>query len=242
MNYFPVSLDISSRRCIVIGGGKVAARKVKSLLACQGAVTVISPALDDELLLLSRRESIRWLERGYRQGDLSDAFLVIAATDDVAVQEAVYQEATARNILLNVADVPKWCNFILPATVRRGDLTISVSTAGQSPALAKQLREDLEKEYSDDYDLLLQVLGRLRPIVLDMGLPHEKNKILFANLLHRDMIDWLRQQNWQALTAHIRAILGKDVPLEDLIGQAAQKTPAPGEELLDGQALRRCEN
>lgn len=229
MNYFPVSLDISSRRCIVIGGGKVAARKVKSLLASQGAVTVISPALDEELLLLARRESIRWLERGYRQGDLSDAFLVIAATDDVAVQEAVYQEATARNTLVNVADVPKWCNFILPATVRRGDLTISVSTAGQSPALAKQLRQDLEKEYSDDYGLLLQVLGRLRPIVLDMGLPHEKNKILFANLLHRDMIDWLRKQNWQALTAHIRAILGKDVPLDDLIGQAAQKAPTHDE-------------
>jgi precorrin-2 dehydrogenase / sirohydrochlorin ferrochelatase len=89
--------------------------------------------------------------------------------------------------------------------------------------LAKQLREDLEKEYSDDYDLLLQVLGRLRPIVLAMGLPHEKNKILFANLLHRDMIDWLHNQNWSALTAHIRATLGKDVSLADLLGQAAQR-------------------
>jgi precorrin-2 dehydrogenase/sirohydrochlorin ferrochelatase len=225
VNYFPISLDIRSRHCIVIGGGKVAARKVKSLLASQGRVTVISPALDGELAHLVRDEALHWLARGYRPGDLAGAFLVIAATDDVAVQEAVYREAAAGNILLNVADVPKWCNFILPATVRRGDLTISVSTAGKSPALAKQLREDLEKEYSDDYDLLLQVLGRLRPMVLDLGLPHEKNKILFENMLHRDMIDWLRTQNWQALTAHIRAVLGKDVPLDDLIGQAAQPAP-----------------
>lgn len=222
MNYFPISLDIRSRNCIVIGGGKVAARKVKALLASHGKVTVISPELDDELDPLAQNGSIQWLKRGYRQGDLAGAFLVIAATDDVTVQEAVHREAEAHNLLVNVADVPKWCNFILPATVRRGDLTISVSTAGKSPALAKQLRKNLEKEYTDDYDLLLQVLGRLRPIVLDLGLPHEKNKILFENLLHRDMIDWLRRQDWQALTDHIRSILGKDIALEDLVGHAEQ--------------------
>lgn len=220
MNYFPISLDIRNRLCIVIGGGKVAARKVSALLASHGKVTLISPELDDELAALAAKGAIQWLQREYRQGDLSGAFLVIAATDDSAVQQAVHREAEAGNILLNVADVPKWCNFILPATVRRGDLTISVSTAGKSPALAKQLRRNLEKEYSDDYDLLLQVLGRLRPIVLEMGFPHKKNKILFEKLLHRDMIDWLRQENWQALTDHIRAVLGKDVPLERLTGQA----------------------
>lgn len=222
MNYFPISLNIRSRNCIVIGGGKVAARKAKSLLASHGHVTVISPELDDELLPLVQDGSITWLKRGYRQGDLAGAFLVIAATDDVSVQQEVYQEAEAHNLLVNVADVPKWCNFILPATVRRGDLTISVSTAGKSPALAKQLRKNLEKQYTDDYDLLLQVLGRLRPIVLDLGLPHEKNKIIFENLLHRDMIDWLRMQDWQALTDHIRSILGKDIAMEDLVGPAGQ--------------------
>ncbi|MFZ5764353.1 MAG: precorrin-2 dehydrogenase/sirohydrochlorin ferrochelatase family protein [Thermodesulfobacteriota bacterium] len=219
MNYFPISLDIRGRLCIVIGGGRVAARKVGSLLSSHGRVTVISPALVDELAILVEQGVFRWLPREYRTGDLAGAFLVIAATDDSIVQEAIHREAETNNILLNVADVPKWCNFILPATVRRGDLTISVSTAGKSPALAKQLRQELEKEYTDDYDLLLQVLGRLRPIVLDMGFPHEKNKILFEKLLHRDMIEWLRQQNWQALTGHIRSVLGKDVPLSLLTGQ-----------------------
>ncbi len=223
MNYFPISLNIRSRTCIVIGGGKVAARKVKSLLDCQGKVTVISPELDAALLPFFQKSAIRWVRRGFRQGDLAGAFLVIAATDDVTVQEAVYHEAEAANLLVNVADVPKWCNFILPATVRRGDLTISVSTAGKSPALAKQLRKDLEKEYSDDYDLLLQVLGKLRPIVLDMGMPHEKNKIIFENLLHKDMIDWLRRQDWQKLSDHIRTTLGKDIPLEDLVGHPAEQ-------------------
>ncbi|MEW6518425.1 MAG: bifunctional precorrin-2 dehydrogenase/sirohydrochlorin ferrochelatase [Desulfurivibrio sp.] len=222
MNYFPVSLNIRARHCIVIGGGKVAARKVKALLDSHGKVTVISPELDRELEPLARDHAIQWRERGFQPGDLAGAFLVIAATDDVKVQEAVYREAEAHNQLVNVADVPKWCNFILPATVRRGELTISVSTAGKSPALAKQLRENLEKQYTDDYDLLLQVLGRLRPIVLAMGQPHEKNKIIFENLLHRDMIDWLHTQDWQALTDHIRSILGKDIPLDDLVGHAGQ--------------------
>ncbi|MCK9295031.1 MAG: bifunctional precorrin-2 dehydrogenase/sirohydrochlorin ferrochelatase [Desulfobulbaceae bacterium] len=222
MNYFPISLNIRSRRCIVIGGGKVAARKAKALLASHGKVTVISPELDGELAPLAQDNSITWLKRGYRQGDLAGAFLVIAATDDVTVQQEVYREAEANNLLVNVADVPKWCNFILPATVRRGDLTISVSTAGKSPALAKQLRKNLEKEYTDDYDLLLQVLGRLRPLVLDLGLPHEKNKIIFENLLHRDMIDWLHRQDWQALTDHVRSILGKDISLDELVGHAGQ--------------------
>ncbi|MFH1216358.1 MAG: bifunctional precorrin-2 dehydrogenase/sirohydrochlorin ferrochelatase [Pseudomonadota bacterium] len=220
MNYFPISLDIRDRLCIVIGGGKVAARKVSALLASHGNVMVISPELDDELAALASEGSIQWMKREYRKGDLSGAFLVIAATDDSAVQQAIHSEAETGNILLNVADVPKWCNFILPATVRRGDLTISVSTAGKSPALAKQLRQNLEEEYPDDYDLLLQVLGRLRPIVLEMGFPHNKNKIIFEKLLHKDMIDWLRQENWQALTDHINSVLGRDVPLEKLTGQS----------------------
>lgn len=221
MNYFPISLNIRSKKCIVIGGGKVAARKVKSLLACNGSVTVISPELDGKLLAFAENSSIKWIKRGYRGGDLSGAFLVIAATDDVTVQEDVFREAETANLLVNVADVPKWCNFILPATVRRGDLTISVSTAGKSPALAKQLRKNLEKEYTDDYDLLLRVLGNLRPIVLNMGLSHEKNKIIFENLLHKDMIDWLRRQDWQELMDHIHSILGKDISLEDLVQHPA---------------------
>lgn len=179
---------------------------------------MISPDLTPELSLLAEKKTIKWFNRGYQKGDLAHAFLVIAATDNTQVQETVYQESEEQNLLLNVADVPKWCNFILPATVRRGDLTISVSTAGNSPALAKQLRKKLAKEYSDDYDILLQILGRLRPIVLNMGFPHEKNKTVFENLLHKDMITWVNQSNWDALQEHIRFVIGKNIPMEALIG------------------------
>ena len=207
MTYFPINVDIHNRPCIVIGGGRVALRKAKGLLACAGTVTVISPEVIDDLQTLVANGEITLLKRGYQPGDVQNAFLVIAATDDEQVQEAVYVEATRHNILLNVADVPKWCNFILPATVRRDDLAISISTHGQSPALAKRLRQELEQQFGPEYDLVLQLMGSLRPIVLDMNLGHEKNKIIFEQLLHPDMITWLRNNQWENITRHLQTEL-----------------------------------
>jgi precorrin-2 dehydrogenase/sirohydrochlorin ferrochelatase len=207
MAYFPINVDIRHRPCIVIGGGRVALRKAKGLLDCAGTVTVISPEVLDDLQTLADTGKLTLIKRGYQPGDLENAFLVIAATDDEQVQEAVHTEADQHNILLNVADVPKWCNFILPATVRRGDLAISISTHGQSPALAKRLRRELEQQFGTEYDLVLQLMGRLRPIVLAMNLGHEKNKIIFEQILHPNMITWLKNNQWQAITSHLQAEL-----------------------------------
>ena len=132
---------------------------------------------------MAKDQEIILHERGYQAGDLGGSFLVISATDNETVQEAVHAEAEEHNILLNVADVPKWCNFILPATVRQGALSISISTAGQSPALAKQLRQRLEKEYGPEYKTLLQLMGALRPIILELKRPHQENKVLFEENL-----------------------------------------------------------
>ncbi len=216
MHYFPICLDIANRSCIVIGGGHVAERKAKSLLECGGRVTVISPELTADLASLHADGKLLWVKRAYQQGDLAGAFLVIAATDDPEVQRNVHAEAEAGNILLNVADVPKWCNFILPATVRRGDLTVSVSTAGKSPALASQLRKELEKLFGPEYDLLLQILGDLRAKILDQGHSQAANKEMFNRLLHPDMIDWIKNRNFDKVAAHIEKNLGSDVAAECL--------------------------
>ncbi len=216
MSYFPINIDIRNRPCTVIGGGRVALRKVKGLLACGATVTLISPAANRELETLAAQGQIIWHDRGYKYGDLAGSFLVIAATDDEAVQEQVYAEAEKGNLLLNVADVPKWCNFILPATVRQGDLAISISTAGKSPALAKRLRQELEKSFGPEYNLALELMGSLRPVVLALGLPHEKNKIIFEELLHPEMIPLLAKGDWQTISNHIRKVLGPDVDLSCL--------------------------
>ena len=227
MPYYPICLDINDRHCIVIGGGRVAARKVQGLLDHGARVTVISPELTGELAALHAADRLAWRERPYREGDLGGAFLVIAATDDPQVQARVHAEAEEGNILLNVADVPKWCNFILPATVRRGDFTLAVSTGGKSPALAKQLRQELEAQFGEEYAILLEVLGALRPLVLALGWPHADNKVLFARLLHADMPAWIRDNRWDKVTGHLRGVLGDDVSLDCLAEIQAQCAPSP---------------
>jgi precorrin-2 dehydrogenase/sirohydrochlorin ferrochelatase len=211
MPYYPVCLDLRGRPCVVVGGGKVAERKVNGLLACNAQVKVISPDLTEELMQLHTDGKLEWLDRPYRRGDLAQAFLVIAATDDEQAQQMVQEEAEEQNKLLNVADVPQRCNFILPATVRRGDLTIAVATGGKSPALAKKLRQELEKRVGPEYTVLVNILGALRPQILASGLSQPENELLFHHLLHDEMAEWIKNREWDSLKKHLRAVLGDRV-------------------------------
>jgi precorrin-2 dehydrogenase/sirohydrochlorin ferrochelatase len=211
MKYFPVNLDITGRKCTVVGGGGVAARKVATLLDCGAKVLVISPELTGELRELRQSERIDWLARPYRRGDLRGAFLVIAATDDGLVQENVFTEAEENGQLINVADVPPRCNFILPATVKRADLTIAISTAGKSPALARKLRQKLEGMIGPEYGTLTEIMGLLRGEVLGLGLSHQENKIIFAALLHEQFAEWIKQGNWDMIKKHIIMTLGDNI-------------------------------
>ena len=216
MKYFPVNLDIVGRKCTVVGGGRVAARKVGNLLDCGAKVQVISPELTSELQKLQQSKQIDWLQRQYQQGDLNNSFLVIAATDDELVQAEVFTEAEKNGQLINVADVPQRCNFILPATVKRDDLTIAISTAGKSPALARQLRHHLEELIGPEYGILTEIMGLLRPDVLKQGRPHAENKIIFATLLHEHFIDWIRKGNWDMIKEHLTRTLGDNISVECL--------------------------
>ncbi|MBU0484248.1 MAG: bifunctional precorrin-2 dehydrogenase/sirohydrochlorin ferrochelatase [Proteobacteria bacterium] len=216
MEYFPVNLKISGRHCVVIGGGRVAERKAKALLSCGGLITVISPELTSELAALHRAGSLRWIDRHYRSGDLRQAFLVIAATDDPEAQRIIAAEADEYNILLNVADVPKWCNFILPATVSRGDLTVSVSTGGKSPALARKLRRQLELQFGPEYEVLLIILGEVRTKVLKSERSQSDNKQIFEALLHEDFLVWVCNHDWERIDRHLHDILKDDFDQESM--------------------------
>jgi precorrin-2 dehydrogenase/sirohydrochlorin ferrochelatase len=202
---------------VVVGGGRVAERKVKGLLACNALVKVISPDLTDDLLKLHADGKLEWLNRPYRKGDLDQTFLVIAATDDEQAQQLVQEEADQFNKLLNVADVPQRCNFILPATVRRGDLTIGVATGGKSPALAKKLRQELEKRFGPEYTVLVNILGALRPQILASGLSQPENELLFHKLLHDDMLEWIEEKDWSRMENHILSVLGDTLGTECLV-------------------------
>ncbi len=165
MAFLPIHLDVRGRRVAVIGGGKVAVRKVKDLLTCGACVTVIADSASRPLQRMASRSgagSLTLRVRTYRSGDLKGCFLVIAATDDPAVQKEIRKEATRRKILLNVVDQPDQCDFIFPAKVVRGEFVVSVGTGGQSPALAAKVRRDLEKIFGPEYGELTQQLGDLR--------------------------------------------------------------------------------
>src|SRR5262245_9747487 len=139
--FFPVYLNLTGKRVVVIGGGDVAERKVASLSGTGAEITVISPALTQQLLSLANSNALSWHKRSYIRGDCADATLVFSATDDPETSRAVWEEATAAGILVNTADQPSLCDFIMPAIVRRGDLAVAISTGGASPALAATLRE-----------------------------------------------------------------------------------------------------
>lgn len=162
MPYYPIFLDIKNRRCLVVGGGAVAFRKVNMLLDHEANVEVISPQLCPELDEMVNRNQIRLKLREFEEGDLEGSFVVVAATDNPETNERIAREATQRGILLNVVDVPRLSNFIVPSYLRRGDLTLAISTNGKSPALARKIRLELESKFDEDYAFLISLVDEVR--------------------------------------------------------------------------------
>ncbi|MEW6181821.1 MAG: bifunctional precorrin-2 dehydrogenase/sirohydrochlorin ferrochelatase [Bacillota bacterium] len=163
---YPAFIRLEGRKCVVVGGGRVAARKVEMLLNCGARVWVVSPAVVEELSSRISDGRVQWVNRGFEKGDTTDAFLVVSATDDREVNDVVARECAAQNILLNVVDQPEFCNFYVPSAIRRGPLTIAVSTEGKSPLLARKIRERLEELIPPAYGEFTEYLGALRARII----------------------------------------------------------------------------
>ena len=159
MHQYPVNLVLDGRRCLVVGGGTIALRKVQGLVACGGQVRVVAPRIDPDL---RKMDEVEFDERPWQPEDLDGVWLVIAATDDATVNRAVYDAGQRAGVWVNGADDPANCSFTLPSVVRRGDLQIAVSTAGRSPALARWLRGRFESEIGPEYATLLDILATER--------------------------------------------------------------------------------
>jgi siroheme synthase-like protein len=168
--YYPIFLNISRKKCVVVGGGRVALRKVRALLEYGAGVEVISPDPCPELIELAKSGRIHILHRHYQPGDLQKAVIAIAATDNSALNQQVIKEAKGKAVLVNVIDEPENSDFIVPSYVRRGSMTIAVSTAGKSPALARKIRTRLEKELGDEYASLVRLIGEVRAEVKRQGI------------------------------------------------------------------------
>lgn len=184
---YPVNLVLDGRPCLVVGGGKVALRKVEGLLACGGVVRVVAPAVVPELLAL---DGVDVDQRPWRADDVAGMWLVIAATDDPEVNRAVYDAGQRAGVWVNGADDPANCSFTLPSVVRRGDLQIAVSTGGRSPALATWLRRRLEGQIGPEYATLLDLLAGERDALKGAGRSTEG--LDWNSALDSDMLDLIR--------------------------------------------------
>jgi len=211
LKYYPVFWDIKGKKCVIVGGGEVAARKAARLLDCGAKVSVVSPGLTDDLAVLKRQNLIEHIDDDYAAEYLYGARLVIGATDDDKTNERVSRDAKSRGIPVNIVDDPEKCDFILPSVVERGDLTIACGTAGSSPALARYLREELEKTYTEEYAVLTSVLGQLRA-----GM--EKNSGMgrkwFDELMAAGLLEAIRSGDEGRVKEIVRSITGQEVSLE----------------------------
>ena len=211
LKYYPVFLDISGKKCVVVGGGEVAARKVTRLLDCGAKVCVVSPGLVPELTSLKKNRRIEHLEDEYTGEYLYGAALVIGATDDEAINAAVSRDAKAKGIPVNIVDDPQKCDFILPSLVERGNLTIACGTGGASPALARHLREELEKIFGEEYATLVSILGQLRTKM-------EKNAgqggVWFEKLMAGGLLEAIRRKDEAEVKKIVRGITGLEVNID----------------------------
>ena len=227
MKTYPIFAVIEDKPCLVVGGGAVGERKVQDLMAAGARVTVVSPTLTPELVSLASRGEIRYLAADFTESQVEGMTLVMAATDDPTVNARVSAAAQARAIWVNVADEPEHCTFIVPAQVRRGDLTLAISTGGASPALARQVREDLQQHFGPEYGPYLDLLKRVRGRLLSERRAHPDNAELFARLVRSPLREAVAQGDRARVMEVLHEVMGEVLStpvLGELVSQAFKET------------------
>jgi len=182
-------VKLAQRRCLLVGAGQIALQKIPSLLAAEAHLRVIAPRVSPEIAEIAGEGRLEVIEREFAEADLDGIFLVIAATDNPAINAAVYRGAVERNILCNSVDDPPHCDFYFGSIVSRGDLQIAISTAGESPALAQRLRREIDEQLPRDLGPWLHDLGELRREVLAAHPAGEERKLLLHTLAQRDVCE-----------------------------------------------------
>jgi len=224
---YPIFAVIEDKPCLVVGGGAVGERKVADLMVAGARVTVVSRTLTPELAALASRGEISYLPEDFRESQVEGMALVMAATDDPEVNAAVSAAAQARAIWVNVADAPEYCTFIVPAQVRRGDLTLAISTGGASPALARQVREELQQHFGPEYAPYLDLLQGVRTRLLTERRAHPDNGPLFHRLVRSPLREAVAQGDRNRVFMLLHEVLGSVLSapvLGELVSQALKGT------------------
>jgi precorrin-2 dehydrogenase/sirohydrochlorin ferrochelatase len=224
MSYYPIFIDLQGKNGIVVGGGTVAQRKIETLIEYGAVIHVVARQLTSALSRYVEEGKIRFLGHEFRESHLTDAFIVIAATDDPLINHQVSMNARERGLLVNAVDQPSDCNFIVPSVLRRGDLLIAVSTSGKSPALAKKVRETLEKMYGREYELLLILMGHLRKEILSRGLSQAENMRIFHKLVDSGLLKAIEGKDWNGAASIINRIIETKLSSDDILALFSDRT------------------
>lgn len=208
MSVYPINLDIMNRECAVVGGGSVAWRKANSLVQAGARVTVISPSIVEPFLVMVKRKEVIYKNKCYKEGDLEGFFLVICATDKMEINRAAAMEAKSNGALVNIVDRSFPSDFTVPAQVSRGDLLLTVSTGGRSPAFAKQLQRELAARYGDEYAVYLDFVAKMRDS-LQEDLPDSNERVKFwQKIINQDRLNLVRDGKLNKAEAEIKNAIG----------------------------------
>ena len=211
MKYYPVNLDLNNKQCLVVGGGRVAKRKIKTLLKCRAKVTAVSIKFLKEIEELEKEDKNLILkQKKYDIDDIKDMFLVIGATDIQELNSEISINAKNEKVICNIADCPSKCDFILPAFIERGDLVLSISTSGSSPAFAKKMRKNFETEFGLEYEIFLELMKKIRLKLLAEKHSPEEHKPLFEAFIEQDIIKYIKTNDIEKIDSILMEIFGKD--------------------------------
>jgi len=214
MSYYPIYLELEGKTVLVVGGGNVAQRKVETLLQYGAVVNIVSKELSPKLKELAANDKIRQIGEDFDSKYLDNTVLAFAATDDQQLNHAISESARKRGLMINAVDQPADCDFIVPSIIRKGDLSIAVSTSGKSPALAKSIRRQLDSQFGKEYESFLILMGRLRKEVMSLDLPQEENSRIFHKIVASDILKALAEDNFGKVGNILRGIVPESVDLE----------------------------
>jgi precorrin-2 dehydrogenase / sirohydrochlorin ferrochelatase len=216
MAYYPIMVDLTGREVLVVGGGSVAGRKITTLIDYGASVSVVSRELSPELKNLVDSGKVKYLGGEFSMVFLKDKFLAFAATDDQELNRRISLAAHAKGMLINAVDQPADCTFIVPSIIRRGDLIVSVSTSGKSPALAKKIREQLTSLFGQEYELFLRMMGRIRASVLASESSQQENSKVFHSIVDSGLLDAIRSDDLNKAALILSDILKQDITAGDI--------------------------
>ena len=210
-DWYPIFIKLKNEKILVVGGGAVATRKVKTLINYSPGITIVSPQITSILKDLILKYNLKYYKRNYKKSDLKNKKIVFVATNDEKLNKQISKDAQQSGILVNVVDNSEHCSFIVPSIITRGDLQIAISTSGISPLLTKMIRKKLEKLFGSEYNTLLKLIRKYRSIIKKKFNDVKVRRIKLEKLLHPSIIKKIKNGDIKKAEEEFKRIIEEDM-------------------------------